>query len=619
MPTDQTTYRFACDICGDVYSADGREDAIHQAESCEGQGLEAEPLPPGTSVLTSRWNGDGAGSSSLELFLTRIAESSVGSGARSRGAGHQVNYRLEGEQNASLRPRDLKPHQPERVNTRVAPRRDNRTLGDHLHRLSGHLGASDPRVGAAAALLSLLSGRSVQADWAAAVLSTHITHQHPRLRLLPPRQELPAPLREAIDTLARPIADHWLSGDALSAVRGRTSMRVGEDEQPVRPQLPVVYQAAWTLALDLCGGRVGAARAFMLSHRDELPGLLSERSAAWWADEPVALPGALLEPAEATKSGDMTAVQRAALLACADVQMEPRRRSSLAPEIQWRDGAIRVLAAPPTRANQKKPRYRPVDALAGLLGHHPDIRSLTAMIDSHRPPVPVVCVASGKGGVGKSTVAAALAMGLTRAGSPACVLDLDLEGPSLPALLDLPAAQADGARLVPHTLADGTTAFSPGQLFGEAGALTWDQSLIEAMTAFLAGALDLDDRSVLVVDLPPGTSVVQQLVNKEWAPAGTILVTTGSRVAHADLRRSHAIAASPLGLVENLTRAQVEVDGRQVEARLYDGASTEALAGDLGLPYLGSLPHRPDPSQLAGAPEIEALVRAVQGALSMAA
>lgn len=612
VPRDETTYRFSCEICGDRFESSDRAEAHAAASACEGQGLEAEPLPLGTPVLVSTFVSD---TSRRVMRIEQIIEAQVGSGRHQQGQGHQLHYKL-GPERPKIRPREVHPHVAGQLNTLIVPSRDTRGIGERLNRVgfhSGGRGTADPQLVAATELVGQIAGDAPEVRWLATVFGAEVIHRH-WFPVLGPRGSLSPELLAALDALARPITDAELPDGFYSSMSGigTASMRFTGDEGLPKPTFPNPYPAAWAHALEISAGRMAPARAFMLCHRDDISALLRARSAAWWAGEDVTLPAQLLLPAEGTKTGAMTAGQSAALDNIGDVQREPRSRSSYAAPPEWREGAIRVLSMPPTRMNMTTPRYRPVDALAGIVGSHPEIRRISVMPDSDRPAIPVVCVASGKGGVGKSTVAAALAMALTRAGTPATLLDLDLEGPSLPALLDLPAAQADAERITPHTLADGTRVFSPGQLWPGERALTWETATLEAMVHFLAGGLDLGDSKVLIVDLPPGTPQVQLLVNRAWKPLGTVLVTTGSRVAHADLRRAFAAAANPLGVVENLTRAEVTVEGRVLEARLYDGASTEELADQIGTSYLGSLPHRPDPSDLAGSDEVAAIAALTQ-------
>lgn len=617
MPRDETTYRFSCEICGDRFESSDRAEAHAAAAACEGQGVEVAPLPVGTSVLVLAFVPD---TRKRAMRIEQIADAQIGSGRYQNGKGHQLHYRLAGRERPDVRPREVHPHLPGQLNTLVVPYRDTRSIGERLNRIgfhSGGRGEADTQLVAAAELIGRLAGEAPEVRWLATVFGAEIGPRH-WFPMLPPRGHLSPELLAAVDTLARPITITELPDDFYTSMSGigTEAMRFTGDEARLKPRFPNPYPAAWAYSLEVNERRLAQARAFMLCHRDDLPALLRARSAAWWAGDDVSLPAQLLLPAEGTKTGAMTAGQSAALDGIGDVQREPRRRSSYAAPPEWREGAIQVLSMPPTRMNMKTPRYRPVDALAGIAGHHPEIRSLSLMPGSTLPAVPVICVASGKGGVGKSTVAAALAMALTRAGTSATLLDLDLEGPSLPALLDLPAAQADGERITPHELSDGTRVFSPGQLWPGERALTWETATLEAMVHFLAGALDLGDSQVLVVDLPPGTPPVQLLVNHAWQPRGTVLVTTGSRVAHADLRRAFAAAANPLGVVENLTRAEVTIDGRVLEARLYDGASTEDLAREIGTSYLGSLPHRPEPSDLAVTDEMTAIATLVTQALA---
>lgn len=220
-----------------------------------------------------------------------------------------------------------------------------------------------------------------------------------------------------------------------------------------------------------------------------------------------------------------------------------------------------------------------------------------AALDQGRPKAPVatdrpahvrrvLAVASGKGGVGKSTVAVNLAAALAARGLSVGVLDADVYGPSLPTMLGLSGKPAyeDGA-MVPH-LAHGLKAMSVGLLTNADDAMIWrgpmaSQAITQMLTQTRWGTAEAP-LDVLVVDLPPGTGDVQLTLIQKTPLDGAVIVTTPQEVALADARRAHAlfqkVGVPILGLIENMSG---EVFGR---------GGGEAEAGRLGVHYLGDLP-----------------------------
>lgn len=220
-----------------------------------------------------------------------------------------------------------------------------------------------------------------------------------------------------------------------------------------------------------------------------------------------------------------------------------------------------------------------------------------AATDQGRPkaPVPterpahvrrVLAVASGKGGVGKSTVAVNLAAALTTRGLSVGLLDADVYGPSAPTMLGLSGQPAyeDGA-IVPH-VAHGLKAMSVGLLTKADDAMIWrgpmaSQAITQMLTQTRWGteAAPLD---VLVVDLPPGTGDVQLTLIQKTPLDGAVIVSTPQEVALADARRAHTlfqkVGVPTLGLIENMSG---DVFGR---------GGAEAEAGRLGVAFLGELP-----------------------------
>ena len=198
----------------------------------------------------------------------------------------------------------------------------------------------------------------------------------------------------------------------------------------------------------------------------------------------------------------------------------------------------------------------------------------------------VLAVASGKGGVGKSTVAVNLATALAARGLRVGVLDADVYGPSLPTMLGISGKPdyVDGA-IVPHE-AHGLKAMSVGLLTKADDAMIWrgpmaSQALTQMLTQTRWGteAAPLD---VLVVDMPPGTGDVQLTLIQKTPLDGVVIVSTPQEVALADARRAHTlfqkVGVPTLGLIENMSG---DIFGR---------GGAEAEAARLGVAYLGDLP-----------------------------
>ncbi len=212
-----------------------------------------------------------------------------------------------------------------------------------------------------------------------------------------------------------------------------------------------------------------------------------------------------------------------------------------------------------------------------------------------RAPVPtdrpahvrrVLAVASGKGGVGKSTVSVNLAAALAARGLSVGLLDADVYGPSLPTMLGIGGKPEyrDGM-MEPH-IAHGLKAMSVGLLTQASDAMVWrgpmaSQALTQMLTQTRWGTEEAP-LDVLVVDLPPGTGDVQLTLIQKTPLDGAVIVSTPQEVALADARRAHAlfqkVGVPTLGLIENMSG---DVFGR-------GGAELEA--GRLGIAYLGDLP-----------------------------
>jgi ATP-binding protein involved in chromosome partitioning len=205
----------------------------------------------------------------------------------------------------------------------------------------------------------------------------------------------------------------------------------------------------------------------------------------------------------------------------------------------------------------------------------------------------VLAVASGKGGVGKSTVAVNLAVALARDGAAVGLLDADITGPNVPLMLGLegqPTKSADN-KIVPLTR-HGVKAISI-QFFVPAGQpIIWRGPLVGgAITQFLRD-VDWGELDYLVIDLPPGTSDAQLTLAQAVPVSGAVLVTTPQEVSLLDVEKALAMfkrmSVPVLGLVENMTAFVCPHCGDATE--IFGRGGGERFATENQLEYLGGVP-----------------------------
>ena len=205
----------------------------------------------------------------------------------------------------------------------------------------------------------------------------------------------------------------------------------------------------------------------------------------------------------------------------------------------------------------------------------------------------IIAVASGKGGVGKSTVAVNLALGLLGLGQKVGILDADIYGPSLPRLLGLGAKpeKLDGRTMKPLE-GHGLKVMSMGFLVDEGTPMIWrGPMVISALTQMLRevawGALD-----ILVVDMPPGTGDAQLTMAQQVPLAGTVIVSTPQDLALIDARKGLAmfrrVDVPVVGIVENMSTFTCPHCGERTDLFGHGGAREEA--SKLGVPFLGEVP-----------------------------
>jgi ATP-binding protein involved in chromosome partitioning len=205
----------------------------------------------------------------------------------------------------------------------------------------------------------------------------------------------------------------------------------------------------------------------------------------------------------------------------------------------------------------------------------------------------IVVVGSGKGGVGKSTLTANLAVALARAGRKVGVVDADIYGPSQPMLLDAANERpmAEGQQLIPVESPHGVRMLSMGQLVAPGKAIAWRGPMTGSALGQLMDA-QWGDAELLLVDLPPGTGDVQLTMLQKFKPDGAIVVSTPQDLALIDATRALDLfrqADIPIvGIVENMAGYLCPHCGQPSDPFGTGGA--EAAARALGEEFLGRIP-----------------------------
>jgi ATP-binding protein involved in chromosome partitioning len=245
-----------------------------------------------------------------------------------------------------------------------------------------------------------------------------------------------------------------------------------------------------------------------------------------------------------------------------------------------------TAAPPPHRHAQGVPNvsaHRPPQGTSSPMSRQAEIPGIAA----------VIAVASGKGGVGKSTTALNLALGLRDLGLRVGLLDADIYGPSVPRLTGIrEKPQLDAERKMIPIRRFGISIMSIGFLVEEDTAMIWRGPMVmSAITQMLRdvawGALD-----VLVVDMPPGTGDAQLTLAQNVPLKGAIIISTPQDLSLIDARRGLAmfrkVNVPVLGIVENMSYFQCPHCGTKSDIFGHGGARDEA--GRLGVPFLGEIP-----------------------------
>ncbi len=238
----------------------------------------------------------------------------------------------------------------------------------------------------------------------------------------------------------------------------------------------------------------------------------------------------------------------------------------------------------------------------------PGVLSVTAVLAAHRGPraaepppaaglLPqvgaIVAVASGKGGVGKSTTAANLALSFRTLGLRTAMLDADIYGPSLPTMMGISGrpSSPDGKTIIPLE-AHGVTCMSIGFLVPADTAMIWRGPMVMGALEQMMRDVQWGPQDVLVVDMPPGTGDVQLTMAQRVPVAGAVMVSTPQDLALIDVRKGldmfRKVDVPVLGLIENMSYFLCPRCGERSEIFTHGGART--AAAEAGIDFLGEIP-----------------------------
>jgi ATP-binding protein involved in chromosome partitioning len=271
--------------------------------------------------------------------------------------------------------------------------------------------------------------------------------------------------------------------------------------------------------------------------------------------------------------------------------------------VHAKDGLVQVtLAIKREEAETLEPLRRQIEANLGTI---PGVKNAAVVFTAHREPPPpkpvegvlpgvksVIAVASGKGGVGKSTVAVNLAVALAQTGLTVGLLDADIYGPSLPRMLGLNRKpQVRDGKMIPLQ-AWGVACMSIGFLVDEETAMVWRGPMVMGALNQLLTQVEWGVLDVLVIDMPPGTGDTQLTLAQKASLAGAVIVSTPQDIALIDARRGvkmfEQVRVPVLGIVENMSYFICPNCRHRTDIFGHGGAQAEAAR--IGVPFLGEVP-----------------------------
>ncbi len=286
--------------------------------------------------------------------------------------------------------------------------------------------------------------------------------------------------------------------------------------------------------------------------------------------------------------------------------------SGLIDAVDVRGGLVQVsMLSERSRAAAMEPLRREAEM---ALSKQPGVSNATVVLTSHKaeakaPPAAaqqgpaakpmllpdvraILAIASGKGGVGKSTIAVNLAVSLVRLGLRVGLLDADIYGPSLPVMLGLSRRPTvENERMIPLEVW-GLRAMSIGFLVDAETPMIWRGPMVMGALEQMMGQVAWGALDVLIVDMPPGTGDAQLTMAQKVALTGAVIVSTPQDIALADARRGvrmfEKTRVPVLGLIENMSYYCCPNCGHRAEIFAHGGARQEAAR--LGTEFLGEIP-----------------------------
>jgi ATP-binding protein involved in chromosome partitioning len=266
-----------------------------------------------------------------------------------------------------------------------------------------------------------------------------------------------------------------------------------------------------------------------------------------------------------------------------------------------------TLEVPP----QLGPRLEPVRAAAEKAVHAlPGVLTVTAVLTAEAEkdkPAPkaarerialpsirfIVAVASGKGGVGKSTTAANLAVAFARLGRKTAMFDADIFGPSMPRMLGLAGRKpgSDGKRVIPLEN-HGVKVMSIGFMIAEDNPIVWRGPMVMGALEQMLRDVEWGELDIMVVDMPPGTGDTQLTMSQRVPLAGAVIVSTPQDIALLDARKGlnmfRKVEVPILGIVENMSYYVCPKCGNRDD--IFDHGGAHRTADELGADFLGEVP-----------------------------
>jgi ATP-binding protein involved in chromosome partitioning len=274
-------------------------------------------------------------------------------------------------------------------------------------------------------------------------------------------------------------------------------------------------------------------------------------------------------------------------------------------DIEVGSAGVTVILAPTTARDEVVQQIR--EAVTATVARMPGVPAVEVTVTAPEAParrvqqgpdgIPgvarIIAVASGKGGVGKSTVAANLALALASLGNRVGLMDADVYGPSIPLMLGLRERprSTDDKRIIPLEKF-GLKVISLGLFIDDRTPIIWRGPMINKLLTQFLREVDWGALDYLVLDLPPGTGDAQLTITQQVPLTGGVIVTTPQDVALEDVKRGvtmfQQVHAPVLGVIENMSYHVCSSCGHRAE--LFGHGGGAAMARQFGIPFLGEIP-----------------------------